>query len=432
MAVALILCATGDAFVAAASAPTAPAPAIAPDPPTRLWVVREAPSVRGPGVVRAQRIDVDWTAVADAGDGDRVVLELFDGRSLMGRIERRRVMAPRRVALSGRLDTVAPGAFALSVRGTGLAGIVRTGSAGTYRIRGSADGSLNLEAIDEAAIPWCGLEGAPRFDAGAVRPPDQAGRAGGLCDDGSVLDLLVVYTREARDAAGGTDNLLAEIDLMVENMNISLDNGVVYTQMNLVYARELATSQNLINLGNLAGRDDGIVDGVHLLRDAYGADEVALVHSGGGGVAWGLRNLDPESEALAFCMNGRDSMPFIIAHEVGHNLGCCHARGDGGGCEPEGGLLFPFSNGYRFVGESQTEWRTVMVYPPGIWSAIYSNPNVEFDGVPTGIPRGQDSADNARTINLAASTIATWRRNDPICEELDLPSDALLLLAVNG
>ncbi len=43
---------------------------------------------------------------------------------------------------------------------------------------------------------------------------------------------------------------------------------------------------------------------VHTLRDAYGADQVALVNSGSGAVANGLWNLDPESEALAFCVNG--------------------------------------------------------------------------------------------------------------------------------
>ena len=258
-----------------------------------------------------------------------------------------------------------------------------------------------------------------------TRPARRSAPAGaGDCDDGSVIDLLVVYSREARDAAGGTANILAEIDLMVANMNEAMTNSLVEPEMHLVYVRELSTPEGQISLGNLTGRSDGIVDGVHLLRDAYGGDEVAFVKSGGGGVANGLRNLQPEQEANMFCVNGRNSMPFIIAHEVGHNLGCCHARGDGGGCPQGGGLLFPYSNGHRFFGDSGTQWRTVMAYSPGVSSALYSNPLVFFDGVATGVPEGEDdSADNTKTIDLAAFTVANFRCNDGICEGLDLPSD---------
>ena len=163
---------------------------------------------------------------------------------------------------------------------------------------------------------------------------------------------------------------------------------------------------------------------MHDLRDAYGADQVALVVAGFGGVAWGLHNLDPESQAVAFCWNGLLSSPFVMSHEIGHNMGCCHAIGDGGGCEGKG-LLFEFSNGYRFFGDSGTQWHTIMAYSPGVQIQYFSNPDLVFDGQPMGIPDGlPQAADNVQTINISAFAVSNWRCNDGVCEALDLPSDA--------
>jgi hypothetical protein len=399
-----------------------PAPADASSSP---WTVTATSSDRAPGVVRAQVVAVNRTALAGFTAGATVALPLFDDRSIAATVDRRRVTGPGRHVLAGSIANDATGWFLLAVNGDGLAGFIRAGALG-YRIRGAADGSMTLEAIDDRALPWCdveragGLEPAPGGGVGAG-----GGAAAGACDDGSVIDLLVLYSRQARDAAGGTANIVAEIDLLVAYMNESFDNTLVVPDMHTVHIRELATHEDSISLGNLTGRADGVVDGVHLLRDLYGADQVALVESGGGGVANGLFNLEPESEARMFCINGRNTVPFIIAHEVGHNLGACHARGDGGGCPDEGGLLFPYSNGYRFVGQSLELWRTVMAYQPGVTSPLYSNPLVDYDGVPTGRPEGQpDSADNVKTINLAAFAVSNWRCTEILCEDLALPSDA--------
>ncbi len=255
-----------------------------------------------------------------------------------------------------------------------------------------------------------------------MSPRHAARRCPCACDDGSVLDVLVVYTELARIQAGGVAAVEADIDLMVAYNNIAYGGSQITTTWNLVFTWQLDPGEDP-SLSQLTNPNDGVVDGVHDLRDAYGADQVALVTDGGGGVANGLFNLDPASAAAAFCSNGLNSAPFVMSHEIGHNLGCCHAIGDGGGCVGKG-LLYEFSNGYRFFGNGGTQWRTVMAYSPGTRITQFSNPDLLFDGVPTGIPEGEpQAADNTLTINLAALAVSNWRCNDGICEALDLPSD---------
>ncbi|NNF42972.1 MAG: hypothetical protein HKN62_07970 [Phycisphaerales bacterium] len=408
-------------FPVAAAGPALPATtdATTPDAIAPVWTVRDDAALPSPGVELARPVEIDWNVIERVRVGDRVRFDLPGGDVVIGVLGRRAMIGPERMTIAGHLESTLPARFTLSVYRTAVAGLIEMGVAGTYRLRGSIASGTVIESIDMDTLPWCDLEEATPFDAGLASPPAEA-FAGN--DEGGVIDLLVVYTREARDAAGGTDGINAEIDLMVANMNDALAGAEIAPRISLVYARELATPESLMNLSSLTSPFDGIADGVHALRDAYGADQVALVRSGGGGVAHGLRDLDPDSAATAFCENGRDSLPFIIAHEVGHNLGCCHAVGDGGGCSV--GLLFPFSNGHRFFGDSGF-WRTVMAYSPGQWSAIYSNPAVEFDGVATGIAGDTGAAaDNARTITLSTPAVAGWRCHAPICAELDLTGDA--------
>ncbi|MEY4810253.1 MAG: hypothetical protein RI986_591, partial [Planctomycetota bacterium] len=92
-----------------------------------------------------------------------------------------------------------------------------------------------------------------------------------------------------------------------------------------------------------------------------------------------------------------------FTHEVGHNQGCCHATGDGGGCTSGG--VFPYSVGHRFTTAGGTQFRTVMAYSPGTRSPRFSSPLVNFAGMPTGLPE----ADNARTLNETAIAMANYR-----------------------
>ncbi len=366
---------------------------------------------------RRGAVRIDASVLAAMQDGRRVILNLLEGKSLAGVVKERRDRSPHRFTVSGSLDGIPGGSFLLAVNRNTVAGIILGRNGDVLRIRSGPDGLHVVERMDTGFACLAGPQGlkAPRVPAPV---------AAGACDDGSVIDVLVVYTQDALNQAGSVPAIEAEIDLSVEWNNQAYDDSLIASSWNLVYARQLGPDENA-GLAELQDPKDGIVDGVHALRDAYGADVVALIRDGNGGVAYGILTLDPAHEAYAFSENGLGTFPLVMAHEIGHNLGCCHALGDGGGCPPEGGLLFPFSNGHRFTGVSGQLWHTIMAYTPGALIQRFSNPSVLFDGQPTGVPEGEPgAADNATTINVSRVLVANYRCNDGICESLGLPGDS--------
>ena len=412
---------------AALSALTAAAWAVAPvdETPVVLTTLADSPprqDATGRRVGRRQLIHIDSAALAGAERDRRVVFHLSEGLSLAGVVRDRRDRGPDRFTISGPVDTAPGGTFIVAVNGDAIAAYIAAGDAGVFRIRSGPGGIHVAEKVDPEAAFTCQVESNRGLAAGDI--PVRGGVAGEPCDDGSVIDVLVVYTEAALAQAGSIAALEAEIDLTVEYNNVAYVDSVIASSWNLAYVWKLPAGEDP-SLGELADPADGIADGVHALRDAYQADVVTLVVDGGGGVAYGIFDLDPANEAYAFSENGLGSFPIVMPHEVGHNLGCCHALGDGGGCPPEGGLLFPYSNGHRFTGDSGELWHTIMAYSPGIVIGHFSNPSILFDGQPTGVPEGDpEAADNAATINISRMLLADYRCHDGICEALDLPSDA--------
>jgi hypothetical protein len=250
--------------------------------------------------------------------------------------------------------------------------------------------------------------------------------AGGGSDDGSVIDLLVVYTPNARSAIGGTTAIQSEITVAVFNANNAYNNSGIGTQLNVVHMAETnynesgSYSDHLYRVTNQA---DGYMDEVHTLRDEYRADMVALIVNDGQycGLAWLMQNLSPAFQSSAFsvtswfCAAGN----LTLAHEIGHNMGCAHDRAN------SSSGLFSYSFGYQ---HPAALFRTVMAYncPGGCPRfQFFSNPDVTYQGQPTGVPISEpNSAHNALTINQTAFTIANFRSSiGPDCNGNGVPDD---------
>lgn len=174
----------------------------------------------------------------------------------------------------------------------------------------------------------------------------------------------------------------------------------------------------------LQSTSDGKMDEIHALRDQTGADLVCLMvrpTTGLGyfvvGMAYLLRN-DPASFApsafsvVHFDYAGGPSLTF--AHEIGHNLGLVHDEDNGGA----GGGLHPYSKGYQQK-TVPPKFFTVMAYAFGCEDCLaiphFSNPNVSYGVIPTGIP---DQVDAARTLRYVKTFAAGWRTGElpvPAC-----------------
>lgn len=333
-----------------------------------------------------------------------------------------------------------PGVWEGRVLGAGpLAGgwvaVIDTNAGPVTVVHGPDGSAIQSIPLGDGALRIVESDGPLQGCGGIVEPPIDAKRAAagaafGGCDDGSEVDVLVKWTPNAQAAAGGATAIraIAEASVAMSN-HVYLTSGVGLRMRAVGYGITEAYANDAGNaLGELQNPSDGQIDGVHAERDALGADLVALLtaaHPSYCGIAYLVGEPYPDygfSVTVWSCALGG----LTFTHEVGHNQGCCHAPGDGGGCTTGG--VFPYSVGHRFTATNGTQYRTVMAYSPGTRIPRLSNPAVSFIGTPTGLP----TADNARTLNETAAVMANYRcslpddgaRDHVVSPILDVPTSA--------
>ena len=363
---------------------------------------------------RPVKLDLEGLLAAARGSDGTLAFELFDDVRFRGTVERAEGRTPDSYTFIGRLSGEPDSSFTLVVRGEVVVGNIRVPSRKAYyQIRYLGHGVHVVRQIDESKYPPCCGVAQPKVAPRAIQPPVPR-RPLFRCDGRSLLiDVLVVYTPAAREAAGGTEAMNAQIDLAVAESNTAYTNSLIHVQLRLVYTSETdyEESGGLDDLNRLTDPDDGYMDEVHTLRNVYGADLVTLLDGDGscGGIAWMMTELSPDFEDLAFSVVSQACAAgtYTFAHELGHNMGCHHDRANAGGPG-----VFDFSYGYQNPDEL---FRTVMAYDcPGGCPRVqhFSNPDVTYSGLPTGVfPARLDSAHNALTINLTAATVAGFRQS---------------------
>jgi len=303
--------------------------------------------------------------------------------------------------------------FTLTINQDVVVGNIRAHGGGNYQVRYLGAGQHEIRQIDDRQFPPCASGPEEHVDTGKGPMMAQDTAQSALADDGSSIDLMVVYTPAARRAAGGATSMQALIDLAVAETNDAYSASGINTQIRLAYATEVNYTESgsaSTDLRRLTDTNDGIMDNVHDLRDAHGADLVSLFTDDRSscGNAWVMRSQSASFEDHAFsvvwwnCATGY----YSLGHELGHNMGLVHDRGNSSISGLES-----YSYGRRFTGNSGTVMRTIMGYSPGRRIQHFSNPNVRFDGQRTGVPVGQSNeADAALTIDQTAFTVANWRQ----------------------
>ncbi|MCW8870970.1 MAG: zinc-dependent metalloprotease [Proteobacteria bacterium] len=223
----------------------------------------------------------------------------------------------------------------------------------------------------------------------------------------NTVDVIVVYTPEARSGAGGHNGIKAIAQAAVDAMNSSLSNSLVDTEIVLLYAGEVD-----YNDSNNSSTDLDWVQAsteVERLKNLYGADMTGLLvdnMSGACGRGYVMRNPGSGFRDYAVqvtrvsCAVGNLS----FAHEFGHNMGLEHDPTNGAS---PGSASYPWSFGHYHSGQ----YRTVMSYSSECSGGCtrrqyFSNPDVTYLGLPSGI---DNERDNARTLELTSPISAAFR-----------------------
>ena len=237
----------------------------------------------------------------------------------------------------------------------------------------------------------------------------------GSPDDGTVIDVMVLYSEGILARYGSAALVDTRIQHLIDVANAAYRNSGINTALRLVHSRLVAYDDQIDDTTALSAltANTGVFAGVEDLRTQYGADQVTLLRTFTGaycGLAW-LYN-GSAAYAYAVVRDGSYGSYYCsettYAHEIGHNLGCAHDRDNAG---TQG--WFSYSYGYQFQGLSGAWYRTIMAYncPAGCPTISYfSNPEVSFDGVPTGVAPGLPlEADNALTIASTRLNVAKFR-----------------------
>lgn len=351
---------------------TASSAALASTPLWRVGLAEALPTATG----SSWAIEVDPTALA----ADRLLLDLPGA----GAVEARRTeLEPRggdALLWRGRVEGDG-GRVVLTAIGERVAGAIWTAD-GVWEIAPTAAGH---QIVRLGELPECG--GSPRAPARLVAP-DRPER---LIGADPVIDVMVLYTPQARVAAGGSAAIEATVRAAVEVTNTAfLDSNMAqrYRLVALGPTDHNDAGNASADLGWL-GSDPGVAE----LRSRFGADLVSLMVETSAG-SCGTGYLGPGFTA-SFQVTARGCAVGNLtwAHEHGHNTGYHHDPANGG--VPIAGWR---ASAYgHWVSETPPppggNFRTILSYggpcPNGCTRVPhFSNPDVLHNERPTGTTDG--------------------------------------------
>src|SRR5579884_4487016 len=347
----------------------------------------------------------------------------------------------------GRAQGVADSAITLVSEGGVLVGNIQVGNR-FYQIRYAGNGvhaiqevnsrlypdeqpPLQLTAPGAAPLPSAAgtsaiggrATGAPASGA-KLSSPSATGTTNGnpLGDNGSTIDVLVLYSQGALAAAGGTTAAINNlITLMESETNQGYAQSNVTQRLRVVQRQQVNSAEGSTNqtyLDQMLNPSDGVMDEVPGLRNATGADLVFLLQSvvadPCGQAAMILNPVSTSQAPDGYAVGEEDCSTgaggWTFGHELGHLMGARHDWGS----DPTNNAPFTYNHGYIQPGPNRS---CSLMAVRGACSAVgnnranyWSNPNILVNGLPIGIPEGQpNAAENWKTLNNTASTVANFR-----------------------
>jgi len=283
---------------------------------------------------------------------------------------------------------------------------------GIYKIEPAKNGLYWIYEVDSSK--------AFKSDDGGILPSEPYEIFGVEEDEEAVtaakttVTALILYTKGFKAAYPGAQ-LNAQVNFLVGVANTSYNNSKVRLQLKVVKK----TKRNYTDEGDLLDALEDLQKGkgkfkrVENWRDKYKADVVVLLRvfkpsNTSCGLGYMMSNISvgfarwaySVSQVGSFLEDGmtrycRDTTP---AHEIGHNMGSNHNKGDTG-------CVFPYSLGHRFV---PGQYMTVMSYAANGEQrvAYWSNPKVKYLGNKTGTAK----LNNGKSLKKVMKTVAKWRQ----------------------
>jgi hypothetical protein len=230
-------------------------------------------------------------------------------------------------------------------------------------------------------------------------------------DCAAEITVLFVYSSEI-DTDSYDMEQIAIID--IANLNEALDVSEIPNtniKVKIVGIELLEGYEEIFSDAEKILNDLQENDELNDLRDEYDADIVLLfqtkdlfivnpdltINNNVAGAAIALDN--PEIFKTIGVLDANDILNTVIAHEIGHIFGCRHVNGG-----------HQYANGHEWQetiqGFPSGQMRSTLMNPiPSLGLMRFSNPDVEFNGFPTGTT-GEVENNNARMIEKNACTIS--------------------------
>lgn len=348
--------------------------------------------------VREALIAIDPTAMRGVGSST-IRLPLLDGKTYLAKQLTSEGLETRSlddITWRGKIiDGEFAGDVVITSRKGLIAGLIYSPNS-VYEIIAKGDRQILVE-LDQDLFPPCA--GGVTGDTAKSAVP---GKALAGVDSGDRIDVLVLYTAAVRTSAGGDAQAAVLAQQAIDATNTSYINSKIRQRVRLVGAQfttMVETGDFSTELSNLRANADAAT-----AREATKADLVDMLTNStaacGIGYLMGAVGGNPNN---GFTVTSRTCAVgnLSFAHELGHNMASHHNPENGG--TP----TFPYAFGHYVNGS----YRTVMSYVDPCTSgctrvAYFSNPNIIYNGQPTGIDNARD---NARSINNTADWIASYR-----------------------
>jgi len=371
-------------------------------------------------IARSRLVRVNTSALfTQAGDAidaamlPEISLNLFEDANFTGLVTKVQKTADSTTWI-GTLKDVEMSNFYLLVNGdTFIAHVAST--SGIYEVSTApgTDGLYKVVQIDQSKL----IDDYP----GKVSAPDPiVSNADSVssADSAATIDILVVYTADARIAEGGTAAMNTRIALAVTLTNQAYLKSGVTPRLRLVHAEEIAYTESGdlgTDVSRLTGTSDGYMDNVHSLRNTYAADMVGLIVENGGDYC-GMANRIMATAATAFQVTARNCMTgnYSFGHEFGHLQGARHDRYVDTSSTP-----YAYGHGYVHPGSTTaTRWRTIMAYNNYCSDVkgynctrlqYFSNPAKTYLGAPMGTTTYNKVY---QVLNNTAATVANFRASN--------------------